>query len=161
MKIIGLIGKSNSGKTSSLKHLILNMLDLDEIKILYSSRLFSNNPKQLKDNILDNWETETGHIRDITVLLEYKGRKICITTYGDSLIDILHALNKVIKTFGGCNIFVCGRHANNCLEKEFSNYKVDKIRRILKNRSLFNENYNDDNISTANELLDYTLNALS
>ncbi len=161
MKIIGLIGKSNSGKTSSLKHLILNMLDLDEIKILYSSRLFSNNPKQLKDNILDNWETETGHIRDITVLLEYKGEKICITTYGDSLNDILHALNKVMKRFGGCDIFVCGRHANNSLKEEFSNYKVDKIKRIQKNRSLSNENYNDDNISIANELLDCILNALN
>lgn len=52
MKIIGLIGKSNSGKTSSLKYSILQMLNLNEIKILYSSRLFSNNPKQLKEKYL-------------------------------------------------------------------------------------------------------------
>lgn len=51
------------------------MLVLNEIRILYSSRLFSNKPKQLKENILNNWETVTGHIRDINVLLEYKGKK--------------------------------------------------------------------------------------
>lgn len=161
MKIIGLIGKSNSGKTSSLKYSILQMLDLNEIKILYSSRLFSDNPKQLKENILDNWQTETGHIRDITVFFEYKEKKICVTTYGDSLKDILSALNTIIKRFDSCDIFVCGRHANNSLEEEFSDYKVNKISKIPKNRSLSNENYNDDNLLTANKLLDCIINALN
>lgn len=161
MKIIGLIGKSNSGKTSSLKHLILNMLDLDEIKILYSSRLFSNNPKRLKENILDNWQTETGHIKDITVLLEYKGKKIGITTYGDSLNDILSALNTIIKRFDGCDIFVCSRHENNSLEEEFYDYNIDKFYSIPKERASSEGNYDDENISTGNDLTDYILNEIN
>lgn len=161
MKIIGLIGKSNSGKTSSLKYSILQMLNLDEIKILYSSRLFSDNPKQLKENILDNWQTETGHIRDITVLLEYKGKKICVTTYGDSLKDILSALNTIIKRFDGCDIFVCGRHANNSLEEEFYDYNIDKFYSIPKERSSSDENYNGENISTGSELIDCILNEIN
>lgn len=161
MEIIGLIGKSNSGKTSSLKYLILNLLDLDEIKILYSSRLFSESPKQLKENILDNWKTETGHIKDITVLLEYKGKKIGITTYGDSLNDILSALNTIIKRFDGCDIFVCGRHANNSLEEEFYDYNIDKFYSIPKERSSSDENYNGENISTGSELIDCILNEIN
>lgn len=161
MKIIGLIGKSNSGKTSSLKYSILQMLNLDEIKILYSSRLFSNNPKQLKENILDNWQTETGHIRDITVLLEYKEKKICITTYGDSLKDILSALNTIIKRSDGCDIFVCGRHANNSLEEEFYDYNADDFYQIAKERASSDENYNGENISTGSELIDYILNEIN
>lgn len=161
MKIIGLIGKSNSGKTSSLKYLILNLLDLDEIKILYSSRLFSESPKQLKENILNNWKTETGHIKDITVLLEYKGKKIGITTYGDSLNDILSALNTIIKRFDGCDIFVCSRHENNSLEEEFYDYNIDKFYSIPKERSSSDENYNGENISTGSELIDCILNEIN
>ncbi len=161
MKIIGLIGKSNSGKTSSLKYLILNLLDLAEIKILYSSRLFSDKPKQLKENILDNWQTETGHIRDITVLLEYEEKKICITTYGDSLNDIISALNKINNRFDGCDIFVCGRHANNSLEEEFYVYNADKSYTVNKERALSEENYNGENISTASELIDCVLNEIN
>lgn len=160
MKIIGLIGKSNSGKTSSLKYSILQMLDLHEIKTLYSSRLFSNNPKQLKENILDNWQTEAGHIKDITVLLEYKGKKICITTYGDSLNDIISALNTIIKRFDGCDIFVCGRHANNSLEVEFENYSVDKFYSFNKYRALSDKNYAAENISTGNDLTEYILSEI-
>lgn len=70
-------------------------------------------------------------------------------------------MNKINKRFDGGDIFVCGRHANNTLEEEFSIYKVDKISRIVNNRSLSNGNYNDDNILTANELLDCILNALT
>ncbi len=161
MKIIGLIGKSNSGKTSSLKYLILNLLDLDEIRILYSSRWFSNEPKQLKENILDDWQTETGHIRDITVLLEYKGKKICVTTYGDSLKDIISALNKIIEKFGGCDIFVCGRHANNSLEEEFYDYNVDKFYTFNKYRASSDKNYAAENISIGSELIDCILNEIN
>lgn len=161
MKIIGLIGKSNSGKTSSLKYSILQMLDLNEIIILYSSRLFSDNPKQLKENILDNWQTETGHIRDITVFFEYKEKKICVTTYGDSLKDILSALNTIIKRFDGCDIFVCSRHENNSLEEEFYDYNIDKFYSIPKERSSSDENYNGENISTGSELIDCILSEIN
>lgn len=161
MKIIGLIGKSNSGKTSSLKYSILQMLDLNEIKILYSSGLFSDNPKQLKENILDNWQTETGHIRDITVFFEYKEKKICVTTYGDSLKDILSALNKINNRFDGCDIFVCGRHANNSLEEEFYNYNVDEFYSIPKKRSSSEKYYDSENTSTGKTLIECILNEIN
>lgn len=160
MKIIGLIGKSNSGKTSSLKNLILNLLDLNEINVLYSSRMFSKDAEQLKKNISDNWKTETGHIRDITVLLEYKGKKIGVTTYGDSIKDIFSALKTIIKRFGGCDIFVCGRHANNSLEKEFKDY-ANEFYTIPKERASSDEKYNDENILTAEALVECLLNEIN
>jgi len=160
MKIIGLIGKSNSGKTSSLKYSILQMLDLPEIKVLYSSRMFSNDTEQLKKNIKDNWKTETGHIRDITVLLEYNGTKIGVTSYGDSLKDILSALKTIIKRFDGCDIFVCGRHANNSLEKEFKDY-ANNFDTIPKERASSEENYDDENILTAEALVKCILNEIN
>lgn len=54
MKLLVLIGKSNSGKTSSIKHLILKLLAQDGIEVVYTSRLFPSNPEQLSKNIKDN-----------------------------------------------------------------------------------------------------------
>ena len=37
MKVIGLIGKSNSGKTSALKYLMIKILEQEGIEVLYTS----------------------------------------------------------------------------------------------------------------------------
>lgn len=134
MKVIGLIGKSNSGKTSALKHLILKMLEIDEIKPVYALRYFSADPSELSENIKAHWHTPGGAVSDISVILEYKGKIICITSFGDALqYDIIPKLDRAIRQFGRCDIFVCGRHGRNDLEVEFKAYKPIETERVMKN----------------------------
>lgn len=133
MKVIGLIGKSNSGKTSALKHLILKMLEIDGIKPVYASRYFSADPSELSENIKVHWHTPSGAVSDISVILEYKGKIICITSFGDApQYDIIPKLDRAIRQFGRCDIFVCGRHERNDLEVEFKAYKPIETKRVSK-----------------------------
>lgn len=160
MKILVLIGKSNSGKTSSIKHLILKLLAQDGIEVVYTSRFFSSDPEQLSKNIKDNWKTDRNHIRDMTVLLKHQGEKIGITTYGDSLKEILSALKTIEKRFGGCDMFVCGRHKNNKFENEFAEYKVNNFYYVEKVRASSMDDFDNANKTTGNELFEKILGIL-
>ena len=87
MKVITLIGKTNSGKTSSLKYCFLEMLGSDDFKLIWKSKHFFDDKEQIKKDILDNWESET-NVSDISGVFEYKGKYIFIVTIGDSGTDI-------------------------------------------------------------------------
>ncbi len=133
MVIIGLIGKTNSGKTSALKHLILKMLEVDGIKPVYASRYFSADPSELSESIKAHWHTPSGAVSDISVILEYKGKIICITSFGDALqYDIIPKLDRAIRQFGRCDVFACGRHSVNNLDDEFKAYNPVKTERVSK-----------------------------
>lgn len=137
MKIIGLIGKSNSGKTSSLKYLMLKILDQKGVEILYSSNRRVASPAELKESIKNNWITPDGTVRDLTIAVKYKNKIIGITSFGDALKhDIIRSLKKVIEKCGRCDIFVCGRHERNILDEEFEVFSPIKTERI-------NHNYTD------------------
>lgn len=56
MKVIGLIGKSNSGKTSALKFLMIKILEQEGIEVLYTSyRYKSITPENLIKKIIERW----------------------------------------------------------------------------------------------------------
>lgn len=153
MVIIGLIGKTNSGKTSALKHLILKMLEIDGIKLVYASRYFSADPSELSENIKVHWHTPSGAVSDISVILEYKGKIICITSFGDApQYDIIPKLDRAIRQFGRCDIFVCGRHERNDLEVEFKAYKPIETKRVSKTPTNDPNKYDACNKCDADEL---------
>lgn len=153
MVIIGLIGKTNSGKTSALKHLILKMLEIDGIKLVYASRYFSADPSELSENIKVHWHTLSGAVSDISVILEYKGKIICITSFGDApQYDIIPKLDRAIRQFGRCDIFVCGRHERNDLEVEFKAYKPIETKRVSKTPTNDPNKYDACNKCDADEL---------
>lgn len=152
MDIIVLRGKSNSGKTSSLKYLMMKILDMNGITPLYSSRFFSNDPKKLKENIKTKWYTAKGNISDLSIIVHYNGKVVCITSYGDSLVDIKPALDRAINLFGKCDIFICGRHMCNDPEMEFSEYYPENVVIVEKSRSLVNTDYDKDNVFKSEEL---------
>lgn len=152
MDIIVLSGKSSSEKTSSLKHLMMKILDMNGITVLYSSQFRSNDPKELKENIVNKWYTAKGNISDLSILVQYNGKVVCITSYGDSLADIKSALTGAIRFFGKCDLFICGRHICNNPEIEFSEYHPENIVIIQKSRSLVNTDYDKDNVYKSEEL---------
>ena len=132
MKIIGLIGKSNSGKTSALKHLMIKILEQKGVEVLYSSSHPSTTATVLSNSIMHNWVTSKGNVRNLTIAVKYKGKIIGITSFGDSLkYEIIPAIEKIINKCGGCDIFVCGRHKRNNLDEEFKDYAPAETERII------------------------------
>lgn len=108
MKVIGLIGKSNSGKTSALKYLMIKILEQEGIEVLYTSyRYKSITPENLIKKIRERWGKE--RIGDLTIAVRYKNKIIGVTSYGDSLkSQILPAATRysinaagVISSFAG------------------------------------------------------------
>lgn len=152
MDIIVLSGKSSSGKTSSLKYLMMKILDMNGITVLYSSQFLSNDPKKLKENIVNKWYTAKGNISNLSILVQYNGKVVCITSYGDSIVDIKSALDRALRFFGKCDIFICSRHMCNDPEMEFSEYHPENIVIIEKARSLVNTDYDKDNVCKSEEL---------
>ncbi len=152
MYIIALKGKSDSGKTSSIKYLIMKMLQIPDVQVIYTSKFgaYLSEKEKLVEMIKNPWDGKTAGL-DITVFLKYKGKLIYITTNGDYLKDILRNLDNVIRKHGDIDICVCGRHKCNIIEKEFSTYSIDCVSTIEKRRAV-NSDFDKENQDTANKL---------
>lgn len=120
MKVIVLQGKTNSGKSSSLKYCFIEMLKDRRFTLLWKSRKqYDDNNAIIKD-IEDNWQNDTGtYIRDISGVFEYKGKKIFIVTIGDSIEDIKNQLRNRMYKYD-IDLFICSRHDNNDIIKELA-----------------------------------------
>ena len=94
MDLVVLQGKSNSGKTTALKHLMLKLLKQKGIEVLWVTRLKrSISPEELTAKIQDGWKMKSGAISDTSIAVKYNGKIIGITSFGDSLQNqILPAL---------------------------------------------------------------------
>ena len=153
MKIIGLIGKSNSGKTSALKYLMLKILEQKGVEVLYSSRHPGTTPAELSKTIIHNWVTPKGNVCNLTIAVKYKDKIVGITSFGDSLkYEILPALEKIIDKCGGCDIFVCGRHERNNLDEEFKDYSPIETEKIIKKYTNNSNDYDTCNKQAASEI---------
>ena len=152
MYIIPLVGKSNSGKTSSIKYLIIKMLEIEDVEVIYTSKFSSSksNKNELIHLIREPWEGKNASL-DITVLLKYQGKYIYITTNGDCIKDILNNLRNVSDKYGTVDVCICGRHSGNQIMREFSAYAciVDTV--VTKERAI-NGNFDKENQDTAKKL---------
>lgn len=154
MKIIGLMGKTNSGKTSSLKYAMIELLKQNNVEILYVSCGHYQSSKELIEHIEKTWKTAKGNIANLTIGVKYKNKIIGITSFGDSLkYEIIPALNRVIEKRGECDVFVCGRHESNDLKTEFADYAPVNIERIPKQRSINKSLYDADNKKAGNAIV--------
>lgn len=160
MYIIPLVGKSNSGKTSSIKHLIIKMLGIEGIEIIYTSKFSKSkaNKNELIDLIKDPWDGKNAGL-DITVLLKYEGKRIYITTNGDCIKDILNNLKNVIEKYGTVDICVCGRHKYNQIKREFSAYSCI-VGNVIKKERAINGDFDKENRKTGKELFSEIENVL-
>lgn len=113
MIIIALSGKASSGKTTTLKMLIA-MLLCHGAKIVWCRRNSYPTCKSLWDEIKIEMQN---HIppKELTVVLEYKGKRIGIRSFGDVYSDAICA----IKFFEQhkCDIGVLPCHPNSDAQK--------------------------------------------
>ena len=153
MKIIVLSGNANSGKTTTLKMLIA-MLLCHGAKIVWCRR----NPRPTCNSLWNEIKNEVqNHIppRELTVILEYKGKRIGIRSFGDVYTDATCA----IKFFNQhkCDIGILPCHPNSDAQKlleETYNKDITIFEKEKLPRGASNEAKWDTNITMAEKLLD-------
>lgn len=160
MKVITLIGKTNSGKTSSLKYCFLEMLGSDDFKLIWKSEHFFDDKEEIKKDILDNWETKSQKgVSDISGVFEYKGKYIFIVTIGDSITDIRKQLKNRIEKCSDANIdidmFICSRHEEGQIYEDLAllTKNISEIP-IIKDRASNSDEYDRENKKSGKEVFD-------
>ena len=153
MKIIVLSGKASSGKTTTLKMLIA-MLLCHGAKIVWCRR----NPYPTCQSLWDEIKIEMqNHIppKELTVVLEYKGNRIGIRSFGDVYGDAVCAINFFKQH--DCNIGVLPCHPNSdaqklleeTYKKDITIFEKEKLPRGASDEAKW-----DANITMAEKLLD-------
>lgn len=115
MKIITLVGRSNSGKTMTLKTLIFQLLH-NGGKLNYQRPscmrkdyfLSYENAERLETVFLEQMKQPStcDTIADLTAKFDYHGKTVAITTTGDTKECIKNRYDKCQP----CGIFVCASH---------------------------------------------------
>lgn len=153
MKIIVLAGAANSGKTTTLKMLIA-MLLCRGAKIVWRRRKTLPTCQSLWDEI--KYEIQN-HIspKELTVVLEYKGVRIGIRSFGDVYSDATCA----IKFFNQhkCDIGVLPCHPNSDAQKLLENTYGEDITIFGKeklSRNVSDEAKWDANFTMAEKILE-------
>lgn len=110
MKIITLVGRPNSGKTSSIKMLSNEMLRMSRQS--GQPNVLFNYPKQCQRSCIDQTKLNlcNGDLLqykgDITIKFEWKGKTIGITSFGDDVSSI----KTKFEIFKDCDIFLSAAH---------------------------------------------------
>lgn len=154
MKIISVVGKSNSGKSAAIRYAMLHLISEYGFIVVYNSKKYSNNPKELLRNIKHDFRTHKGFIGQITCVGKIKDKKICITTYGDSYkYDILPAFNKGKELLGELDLFICASHGSG-FDSLVSLVEKENVLRVCKPRSSNMDMQDKDNKAFGKELAD-------
>lgn len=156
MKVITLIGKTNSGKTSSLKYCFLEMLGSNDFKLIWKSKHFFDDKEEIKKDILDNWKTKSQKgVSDISGVFKYKGKHIFIVSIGDSITDIRNQLKNRQKQYPDIDMFICSRHKEGKIHEELAtlNLNVFEIP-IIKDRASNPDEYDCENKKSGKEVFD-------
>ena len=147
MKVITLIGKTNSGKTSSLKYCFLEMLGSNDFKLVWKSKHFFDDKEEIKKDILDNWKTKSQKgVSDISGVFKYKGKHIFVVSIGDSITDIRKQLENRLYQYPDIDMFICSRHEEGQIYKDLAlrNLTISEIP-IIKDRVSNPDEYDCEN----------------
>lgn len=156
MKVITLIGKTNSGKTSSLKYCFLEMLGSNDFKLIWKSKHFFDDKEGIKKDILDNWRTKSQKgVSDISGVFKYKGKHIFVVSIGDSITDIRKQLENRLYQYPDIDMFICSSHEEGRIYKELAlrNLTISEIP-IIKDRASNPDEYDCENKKSGKEVFD-------
>lgn len=156
MKVITLIGKTNSGKTSSLKYCFLEMLGSNDFKLVWKGKHFFDDKEEIKKDILDNWKTKSQKgVSDISGVFKYKGKHIFVVSIGDSITDIRKQLENRLYQYPDIDMFICSRHEEGQIYKDLAlrNLTISEIP-IIKDRASNPDEYDCENKKSGKEVFD-------
>ena len=156
MKVITLIGKTDSGKTSSLKYCFLEMLGSNDFKLVWKNKHFFDDKEEIKKDILDNWKTKSQKgVSDISGVFEYKGKHIFVVSIGDSITDIRKQLENRLYQYPDIDMFICSRHEEGQIYKDLAlrNLTISEIP-IIKDRARNPNEYDCENKKSGKEVFD-------
>ena len=136
MKIILLIGKANSGKTTTCRLLKDYLVKNGGAKIICKGLRQVNISK--KDN------------SDFSFLCEYKGKKVLISSQGDQPSKVKHRIDKYTKLIkDGIFVFACRENftkvINFAMKKAKENFYMVQTQKV--------ENDKEDNERVKNEII--------
>lgn len=126
MEIVVLRGSSNSGKTTTLKKLILKILEE------YGDESLKINPRKIsKQKLINELEEErkgrlvdkSYPIRNITAVFKINECSIGITTVGDDV----KVLSKAFSSFGDCELCFCATHEDGKTVEYVNNLAEDNL----------------------------------
>lgn len=117
MIFITLLGKQDSGKTTSIKMLANELLRLGNAT--QNPQFIDNYPKQYQRSCIDQQKLQKcgndllNHKGDITIKFKWNGKNIGITSFGDDPDSIKTKYD----LFGDCDIFVSAAHPDDATIK--------------------------------------------
>ena len=121
MKIVAVVGKSDTGKSTVIKNAVIALINMG-YQVRWMS--YAGDKCDAIQIIRDRWETKKNHnVSDIRILLEKEGKIICVVSVGDSINQIKNAYERTMRHACGesCDMFVCACHpdspAQNMLAK--------------------------------------------
>ena len=103
LKVVALIGKANTGKSLTMRNVIIEMLKHGAI-VLYPKKYVGISSAQLIREIIQTERTPKGEVSELTVILEISNKKILITTYGDEWKGLEDKFKK------NADLYVCASH---------------------------------------------------
>ena len=123
MDVIAVCGRNNSGKSTTLRLLLSNVL---QFKDLTKFKFF-------KDQRTNSWNVDAGAIakkqnklKDFTCVFEYNRKKIGLTSFGDSKFLLTRAMDIFVSY--ECDIAIVACHK----EIQLKNYYISYIGLIYK-----------------------------
>ena len=142
MEIVALVGEGNGGKTTKLKKVILELCDnkgadIQNVAGVNRCSTFIT-PQRLSNCTLKHYMD--GHW-DVSVVVKYNGKRIGITTIGDTWKLIEKEFNKM----GCCDVLVCACHDQTVVFGEMKKYKapgaaqVNNIKRVENVKCITND----------------------
>lgn len=143
MKIIAVEGKSNIGKSTVIKNTIKDLITNENFQVEWMRYSYiGRNPVDVID---ERWFTNKHNVSDIRILLNIKGKTICIVSVGDSVKQIIDAYNRTMKHCSKteCDLFVCACHPNSPARKKLDDLAKPDIVCIV-NKTSINHDVQDE-----------------
>lgn len=111
--IISVLGKTDSGKTASIKYALVNLLESKNLQVISNSKNYPCDTKLLIDCLKKDLDKAGNKVGDITCMCLLMGKKVCITTNGDSINGLESVFNNALNSFqeyGDLYMVVCATH---------------------------------------------------
>ncbi len=121
MKVLTVVGKSNSGKNGMIEHALVELIRNPDCSIMYASCVSAKNGRYKncsKGSLIQiiNYKIQNGLNGDLNIqliVISIHGKIVAVTTYGDSFLDIKQAIEMSFKVCLSIDLFVCARHSCN------------------------------------------------